>query len=67
MCAEGAIGDIGGKLLQPLGISGASQPVDKALPDLSEPECADAARDRLAARLVGTPARQHGGEPERCF
>ena len=62
MCAEGAIGNIGGELLKSLGIGGAGQPINKALANLGESARADAARDRLAARLVGAPARQHGGE-----
>ena len=62
MCAEGAIGDIGSELLQALGIGGAGQPINKALANLGESARADATRDRLAARLIGAPARQHGGE-----
>jgi hypothetical protein len=56
MCTEGAIGDIGGELLKSLGVGGTSQAINKALTNLGKSACADAARNRLAARFVGAPA-----------
>jgi hypothetical protein len=57
--AKRAVGDVGRKRLQPCGIGGSSESVNEALPDLREAAGANATRDRLAARFVCTPAREH--------
>jgi hypothetical protein len=59
MRAERAIGNIGGERMQFLHILRSREPINKSLSNLGKAARADATRDRLPARLIGAPARQH--------